>query len=397
MNKHILFTGGRAPVTLELVRIFGRKGHQIFVADSIPNGLATFSRYVKKAFLIPAPRENFPDFVAALNQIIIREKIDILIPTCEEVFYISMAMDQFEPGCKLWTSDIDTLRTLHSKYEFNQLLAALELPAVDTRLVTEALQLKGIAKLRDGYVLKPAFSRFASKVIAVPPGTTISQKQLDSIDMRGSISWLKQKYIAGDHFASYSLFNRGHIRAHAIYKLSYRYKNGAAIFFQAVEAAEIDRIVNRIGRFLGYTGHLAFDFIQDAEDGLYYAIECNPRATSGIHLFEGEQLCNAFLPMGKAKYTTPYKYKSKQLALVMMTKAGSFIPQGSWRYLRALLETPDVIWDRKDPRPALMQWKSFLYFVKLAYRNGISPLEATTYDIAWDGLMPYSNTSSASK
>ena len=33
----------------------------------------------------------------------------------------------------------------------------------------------------------------------------------------------------------------------------------------------------------GYTGQIAFDFIE-TEAGVMYALECNPRATSGVHL-----------------------------------------------------------------------------------------------------------------
>lgn len=45
----------------------------------------------------------------------------------------------------------------------------------------------------------------------------------------------------------------------------------------------------------------------------------------------------------------------------------------------------DVIVQREDARPAVAQWSSLLRFVARAWRNGITPLEASTLDIEWNG------------
>ena len=81
MNTNILLTGGRAPVTLELARLFSGAGHRVFVADSLPHHLCSYSRSVFKNFLVPPPRFDPTGFIDALVDIIETEKIDLLIPT----------------------------------------------------------------------------------------------------------------------------------------------------------------------------------------------------------------------------------------------------------------------------------------------------------------------------
>jgi len=54
-------------------------------------------------------------------------------------------------------------------------------------------------------------------------------------------------------------------------------------------------------------------------------------------------------------------------------------------WLAALTRSRDVIFSPRDPAPALLQWRSLLYFVMLGKQHKISPLEASTFDIEWNG------------
>ena len=45
----------------------------------------------------------------------------------------------------------------------------------------------------------------------------------------------------------------------------------------------------------------------------------------------------------------------------------------------------DVIFSLHDPAPALLQMRSLLHFVLLGWQRGLSPLEASTFDIEWNG------------
>jgi hypothetical protein len=54
-------------------------------------------------------------------------------------------------------------------------------------------------------------------------------------------------------------------------------------------------------------------------------------------------------------------------------------------WFEKFLHSQDVIFSRKDLRPFLLQFKSIFYYLKLAREQGISPLEASTFDIEWNG------------
>src|SRR5688572_29870336 len=112
---NILFTGGRSPVTLQLTRLFHQGGYKVYIADSIKDNLSGASKYAEKNILVPPPALETEKFIDSLIEIIKEYNIQTLIPTCEEVFYVSRWKEKLEPYCFVFTSPIETLTTLHSK------------------------------------------------------------------------------------------------------------------------------------------------------------------------------------------------------------------------------------------------------------------------------------------
>ena len=54
-------------------------------------------------------------------------------------------------------------------------------------------------------------------------------------------------------------------------------------------------------------------------------------------------------------------------------------------WLKTFLTSSDAILDFKDLLPFLLQFKSIFSYLKIAREQGISPLEASTFDIEWNG------------
>mgnify|MGYP007073594230 FL=1 len=69
-------------------------------------------------------------------------------------------------------------------------------------------------------------------------------------------------------------------------------------------------------------------------------------------------------------------------ALPEALKNGNFI-----NWLKTFFTSNDVILDLKDPMPFLLQFRSVFAYLALAQRHGITPLEASTLDIEWNGKM----------
>ena len=53
----VMFTGGRSPATLALLRLFARAGHHCEVAESIQPNLAGASRFCAANHVLPPPRQ----------------------------------------------------------------------------------------------------------------------------------------------------------------------------------------------------------------------------------------------------------------------------------------------------------------------------------------------------
>lgn len=377
-----MLTGGRAPVTLDLARKFTTCGYDVYVADSIKHHLCYFSNIVKKSFLLPSPAEDKHRYIDILMTILKENKIDALIPTCEEVFYISEALKQLSSIVYVMTDNIEKLNSLHNKYEFNQLIKNDSLiNSPKTQLITsmqeyEELQINHAI----GYphVLKPAYSRFASKV------RILFEPENVDIAISKTHPWVVQEYVSGKMFCTYTVCYEGEVLANTFYQNPYTAgQYGAGIYFEKIYNSALLTWIKSFVKNINYTGQIAFDVIQK-EDGSLWPIECNPRATSGIHLFNHpEQLCDALLGRN-----TPYidleKTKSPMLMLAMLLYGFSI--KKFMVFLKDMLKGKDIIFCWRDPLPFLTQFSSVIQFLKVKKEKQISLLEATTHDIEWNGL-----------
>jgi hypothetical protein len=135
-----------------------------------------------------------------------------------------------------------------------------------------------------------------------------------------------------------------------------------------------------------FTGQIAFDFIQ-TPDGQIYALECNPRATSGVHLLASHpQFVEAFLNP-QMSCISPIDDSSHMLSTAMLIYGlpAALKKNNVMQWLKTFLTSNDVILNYADPLPFLLQFRSLLAYWKLAREKGISPIEASTFDIEWNG------------
>jgi hypothetical protein len=198
--------------------------------------------------------------------------------------------------------------------------------------------------------------------------------------------WVAQEFIAGQQFCAYSVCQSGRITAHATYPTIFTAGQGATIAFQHVEHPEIFNWVRTFVERNNVTGQMSFDFIQ-SEDGQVHALECNPRATSGLHLLASHpQFVESFFSAEPADPVTPLENKKMLASAMLIYDLPTAVANGTFRaWLETFLHSDDVIFDVKDLLPFLLQFRSFLFYLRLARQKGISPLEASTFDIEWNG------------
>lgn len=377
----VLFTGGRSPATLALLRLFAKAGHHCYVAESLHPNVAGRSRYCIHNFRVPPPRQHSADYIAALHKIIHEEQIDFLIPTCEETYYISRYQRQLQDsGCQIFVANIDLLTNLHSKYQFNQLLQAMKIPAPLSEKIESQAQLKGRLPEWEQHVLKPEFSRFASEVFI----NETSEKLYASVDASSDKPWVLQEFLDGPQFCSYSVALNGQLQAHAVYPTRYSAGPGATIYFESVQIPEIQAIVETIVSSLDYTGQISFDFIFCRDT--YYPIECNPRTTTGTFLFGPEDDLPRHFFQSDAAVLQPSTAQAVVLTLPMLLYALPTAGKKLGETLKDMFQAQDPLLVLDDFSPFIAQFGMLWQTFKIARKSQVSILEASTLDIEWNGF-----------
>lgn len=384
-TKHkILLTGGRAPAALDLARKFKHAGHDVYVAETVRFHLCTFSNSVKKSFIVPSPVANKDTYIDALTHIIQENGIDLLIPTCEETFYISQELERLDKITKVFTDDLYKLDKLHNKFTFNKLLEHQSISAAETFQITsmeEYYELVNNDLIAFPHVLKPVYSRFSTKT------KIIRHTEKLNINISEKQPWVVQKFITGNLMCTYSICHQGDVVASLAYINRYSTgMNGAGICIEAIEDDALSCWIASFVKELNYTGQIAFDIIQ-MKDGSLWPIECNPRATSGIHLFPHDSsIPDAFLSRTNAKNCSQKKVMlSLAMILYFFSNVKSFYKLCDW--IRCLLTSKDAIFNWKDPLPFFTQLFSVINFFKISWKSKISLIEATTHDIEWNGSL----------
>ncbi|MCC7118616.1 MAG: ATP-grasp domain-containing protein [Anaerolineales bacterium] len=375
---NLLLTGGRAPATLSLARAFQRGGHTVFMAESLRGHLSQASNAIQLNFVVPPPRQAEAAFLVAIKQIVAEHQIDLIIPTCEEIFHLAKARNELPIFCE----PLDSLNQLHNKWEFVSAAVAQGLYAPETMLIQNRDDiLHAFAQWRN-LIFKPVYSRFASRTLILPA----LQTALATLTFASRQRWVAQEFIEGQAYSSYSVCHSGKVAAHTAYPIRFQAGQGAAIAFEHVSHDAIFAWVRKFVRAKNLTGQIAFDFIETSQ-GQLYALECNPRATSGVHLLASHpQFPEAFINP-KLECIHPEEHSSGQLSSAMLLYGlpQAFRNKELQRWLQIFLHSSDVILDFKDPLPFLLQLRSFFALWKIARREQISLLEAPTFDLEWNG------------
>jgi hypothetical protein len=376
----VLVLGARAPAALDYARRFSSQGATTFIADSIPCRLAGFSRSVKRAFRLPPPRYALGEFVTELCRIITSERIDLVLPTCEEVFYLSRIRDRLPTSCNVFVAPFEQLRLLHSKMTFltlaNQCGARVP-PSVRVQSLAEAREWAGSRAV----VLKPEFSRFGVHVRIYREGIPANAPMLSP-----SGPWVAQDFLEGRELCSYSIAVNGVFRAHVAYEPKYRLARSSSYYFDPVSASETATFVERLVMQTGFNGQIAFDWIEGA-DGRLSILECNPRAVSGVHLFGANDSLADAIAQQEGSLITPTNPRARMLALVMLF-AGlpAALGKGTFRqWSRDWSRAEDVLCEPGDRRPLLGAICDLASYARLALKQGCSMRAAATRDIEWDG------------
>jgi predicted ATP-grasp superfamily ATP-dependent carboligase len=378
MTKRVLITGARAPVALELSRRFAREGAEVFLADSIGMPGARFSFSVRRYVRLPAPIDDPPAYADALAAAVREHGIDLVVPTCEEIYYVARFADRIP--CRVFADSFETLDRLHNKHSFARLVRSEHADVPRSELVRGDIGGDDLRRL----VLKPVYSRFAASTLRSPSEDEFARVRTEKRE------WLAQERVYGTEYSTYGVADRGRLLAHACYHSEYRVDGGSGVLFKNVSAEKtrILAFVRELVAQIGFTGQIGFDLIE-AEDGRTYVLECNPRATSGVHLFapDDDRLARAILDPDSVPETAVAAGIGRKLAFALVfTEEVSRFHVGRWpRLVADSIRTPDAVFEWRDPLPFAAAGLSLSEIILIAIRKRKKLTAAATHDIEFDG------------
>jgi predicted ATP-grasp superfamily ATP-dependent carboligase len=280
-----------------------------------------------------------------------RENVDLIWPTCEEVFYLAEA--RHELPCPVLCPSLEILTGLHDKLTFAQWTRDLghQVSAPDS---WNAVDAPGNLDL----VWKPKYSRFGTRTRFNSPAGELDE-------------WMAQKRVDGPEFSSWALCQKGMVRIMTQYRCPVRAFGRAGCSFEPMWCDAVAQFVQEAVSSTNYTGCVAFDFIGPDADGRIYVIECNPRMTSGLHVLDPS------IPLrgvAQESFIGPEHQRKAQLFLITLANTPHL---ANWK--------EDVIHHSIDPWPMAGQLLSLAEFGGIAIQRGISLSEATTWDLEWNG------------
>jgi len=339
---------------------------------------------VVHAYASPVSRpETFATDIDGLLDIL---KPALVVPICEEVFHLA-ALAQRRPALAavLFAPPFQTLRTLHSKRLFAQACARIGLPVPETWVLSDPTDLISLPPAST-LVFKPEYSRFGVDAL-IQPGP----ERVATLAISRQRPWVAQRHVAGNEMSFYAIAKAGRLTAFSAYDSTWRERGGASYAFAAPDARATDALralALALAADIVRDGQFACDVIFDTE-GQPWLLECNPRATSGVHLFARDPaLARAF--SGGASCVEPsdppFLYLGPAFGLFGLPAALRAGGLAGWRTLRR--DGRDVIGAPGDRLPLAGALIDSLAFALDAIVSRRSLAAAMTADIEWNGAEP---------
>ncbi len=375
MDRTALLTVGRFPKALTLARGLHRHGVRVLVADPLKRQLCSVSRSVSKNYQVAAPNTDIRAWERDILEIIDREQVTDLVPVSEEVCHVANLAPKLPAHVRYVGPSTPWIAQWHDKLAFvsHAIDRGVTAPSVFTTADPEARALVRQTEC----VLKPRRGCSGTDISFLPPGSSLPPP---------SNELLVQRKVEGAHLYTISWVEDGQVMATASYRGSTHSGTVAVGFQSAPTPFSVKQWIEQFVADTGTTGFLSFDFILD-RGGIPWGIECNPRASSGIHFIDEAWLGAAV--MGKA--STPASItpagKRAQWSYSTLTEAYKHLwrlraPQ-LLRCLRDLLVSRDVVWSWRDPLPFLLMTPLCWEFIWKSIRERMPIGDASQCDIAW--------------
>lgn len=364
-----MLTLGRLPVALDLARGFHALGFRVVVAEPLSMHLCRMSKSILSSRTVTAPRDDPERYLADLSQVIDEEGVDLVVPISEESIYVAGLHGRTRS--RVFCPPRDTLLRLHDKLRFNQWARELGLPVPAAWSSQEALRTLDPDR---SIVIKPRLSCSGRNVRFGTAGTA-------TFDASTQVA---QERLDGSETSAFALARNGQVTALAVYRSRVDSGSVAVCFEPVPESGRVADWVERFVKGTQFDGMLAFDFIEDAS-GRPHAIECNPRATSGLHFLDATAVAASILSDESPATLPAVRPETLTESWSCYTECLRRLLNGgdAGNAFRELRRARDVTWRRGDPWPFLLMMVNTWPIIRRAVAARASFAEVALADVEW--------------
>ncbi len=357
----ILISGGKMTKALQLARSFHRAGHRVILIETHKYWLTghRYSRAVDRFYTVPNPQNK--EYPQALLSIVQQEQVDIYVPVCSPVasYYDAAVQEILAPHCPVMHVDLEMLQRLDDKYTFATVAKSLGLRVPMSYKITHPQQVIDFdfSNSQRSYIIKsiPYDSVRRLDLTKLPCATPAETATfVKSLPISESKPWIMQEYIPGQEYCTHSTVRNGHVQLHCCCESS-----AFQVNYEHVDRSDIENWIQTFVGALNLTGQVSLDFIQAADDGQIYAIECNPRTHSAITMFYNHpDVAQAYLEQQPLAQTAQPLPTSRPTYWIyheiwrLLTHLWS--PSQTWQRLQIITQGKDAIFDWDDPLPFLL-------------------------------------------
>lgn len=382
MSRSVLITGARSAAALDIARDFCATGWQVHLADSTVSRMARWSSLDICHHRYPAPRQQGADFRKWVADTVWEFAVDLVVPTCEEVFHLATTGMHDALGERLFAPAPETLRQLHDKLLFAQAASEWGIATPDSIALSASEGLGRFLADSTEWVFKPRFTRFGGSALIGPDARTLAAKAAAIDD-----GWMAQRRIRGDEASFHFIAHRGTLCAFAAYGSGWRLKGGASYAFEPVSQDRVEHL-RSLAEALVHGAKLHGQFGCDAifdEAGAAMVIECNPRATSGVHLLVGDGALAQAISNGVSLPLRDQRTAYLGPAMVAFGLPHAIASGRLGEWCACLASGRDAISRPGDRMPSLGALADSAKFSLSGLANRMSTTAATTHDIEWNG------------
>lgn len=370
-----LLTLGRLPKGLDIARCLAKAGWRVLVAEPGRRHLCGSSRFVAGSFQVTAPVNDPEAYLAELLQIIKTEAVTLVVPVSEECLHAAALHERVPEGVRVAAMPLAQLLSVHGKASFVETCERLAIGAPKTLRLSDP-DAPGMNQ-SGPVIIKRDYSCAGVGLEVVAAGQALPKRD-------DAQQWLVQQFISGTELCTFSLAFEGRVLGTVVYRGTV-VSGTVAVCFERIDAPDkVTQWVNAFIQGAGCSGFIGFDLMID-DGGEVFGLECNPRATSGLHFFQPEDLAAAIVDPARCQQLRLRRRRLMQQFYPCLTETqlSLFRFREFIHNLGQLLRAKDVSFMLRDPLPFLLLPYTAWSILFLTLFKGMSFGQAATWDVEW--------------